>query len=60
MRSVKIRKIFFTTLKNNFYSENTENENKHFIASIFLNISFIDIKINGNIGFKPRRIFAKY
>jgi hypothetical protein len=36
MTYVKIRKIYFTEVKNIFYSENM-----HFISSIFLNISFI-------------------
>ena len=42
-RQVKIWKyVVFFAVKNNFYSENTENENKHFISSIFLDISFIN------------------
>jgi hypothetical protein len=36
--------IMFHCREKYFYSENTENENMHFILSIFLNISFISIK----------------
>jgi hypothetical protein len=39
--SENTKKICFTEVENKFYSENTENENTHFISSIFLNFSFI-------------------
>jgi hypothetical protein len=44
---VKIQKICFTAVKKTenmlHCSENKENENMHFISSIFLKISFLSI-----------------